>query len=390
MSTSFEKIFTETTILKSYTIKINEYELLDEDILSFELMFNFDQPFIEGILIIKDSFGIAELDIFDGNTTIELYSNDFFDETFTRKFRITSVSNDEPDDKFKVYTLRIVDELYYKLSNTYLSKGFNTDVITAFSEYLTELKLDDHITDNNMTKDFDTSTNKYSFVVPQDRSVLDFFMYEFNNNGYRIWQDRNSISVKDVKFKDLDYIQSNGEKVNYTNNTANPNYAFKIHDFTIKYNNILASNLSSPVAEHQFFDVNTKLVDDETKNLTDIYDDIKLNDKDYSELQHTTGAKFKVDVDVFLGKQRILLEDAYFHNNTLEIVVPGNFKYNNIGKLANVQFKGNAMMTTQALEGDRFHSGTYFVSKMTDRYIGNKLIQKLVLNRIDLQKPRNI
>jgi hypothetical protein len=48
------------------------------------------------------------------------------------------------------------------------------------------------------------------------------------------------------------------------------------------------------------------------------------------------------------------------------------------------------MMTTQALEGDRFHSGTYFVSKMTDRYIGNKLIQKLVLNRIDLQKPRNI
>jgi hypothetical protein len=393
MSTNFENIFTETTVLSLYTVYINDQELLDEDVLSFEIMFDFRKSFIEGTLIIKDSFGIAELDIFDGKTTVKIKATDVYGEIFTRIFRITNVSNDEYSGRFKSYVLTVVDELFYKLATTYLSKSFSTDPVTALNEYLTELKLDTYLTDNNITKSFEAITEQYNFIVPQDRSIHEFFLYELKNNGYRFWQDRNSINIKNVTFKDLKYIQVENElniltNVLYSNNTDNGLYGFKIHDFKMNYNNILNSNIEQPVIQHQVFDIAKKSIDTTTKNLSDVYTDMKLNNKDMSSLQHTTGARYDVDVGVYIGKQKLNVENIYFNNNKLEIVVPGNFKYNNVGMLVDVILKGNPTMQVQGIEGDTFHSGKYFVSKMSDRFIGDKLIQKLVLNRIDFQEPR--
>ena len=239
MSTSFEKIFTESTILKAYTISLNDKEILNEDVLSFELRFDYNSPFIEGSLVLKDSVGFADTDIFDGTTKIKVYANDVYDEKFLREFRITNVANDEYDERFKKYNLTIVDELYYTLMNTYLSKGFTGNPVDAFKAYMTELKMDTYLSDNKMEGTYDAfEGDDYSFIVPQDRSVLEFFLFELGNYGYRVWQDRKAFNVRKFDIADLEYIENedadgNLVKTKFTNDTDNSAYGFKIHDFKI-------------------------------------------------------------------------------------------------------------------------------------------------------------
>jgi hypothetical protein len=394
MSTSFEKIFNEATILQSYVLEINDYQLFSEDILSLELLFAFNKPFIEGSLSIKDSLGISNLNLWDGNTKVKIYAVDIYGEKFSRVFRITGISNDEYLDRFKKYNINLVDELYYTLANTYLSKSFTEDPVSAFKKYMTELSLDTYLTDNKMTGEYD-SADSYSFVVPQDRSIYDFFSYEFKNNGLRFWQSRKSLNVKNITIADLEYVQYEDPdagltNARYSNNSDNDVYGFKIHDFKLKYNEIIKSNVEKPVILHQTYDITKKAIDSTTNNLSDIYSGISLNDKDMSTLQHTTGARYEVDADVFIDKQKLELEDIFMRNNSLEIVVPGNFKYNAVGYLAEVNLKGNPLMQSQSIEGDVFHSGKYIITKITDRYVGDKLIQKMVLNRVDFQEPREV
>ena len=75
-------------------------------------------------------------------------------------------------------------------------------------------------------------------------------------------------------------------------------------------------------------------------------------------------------------------------NNNLSIVVPGSLKYSNVGTSAKVLLKGNNMYNSTQLEGDTLSSGNYFIASVGDRIIGDKLIHKIVLCRLDAQKPR--
>lgn len=392
MSTSFEKIFNEVTTLRTFSIEINDNPILNEDVISLELMFAFNKPFISGNLVMKDSYGIATLNLWDGETKIKVYAVDLYGEKFSRVFRISNIANDEYNERFKRYNISLIDELYYTLANTYLSKSYTNDPITAFKEYMTELKLDTYLSDNKMTGEYDSLDDKYSFIVPQDRSVYDFFSYEFRQHGLRFWQSRKSLNVKAVTIKDLEFVQHEGpnglQNAKYSNHSDNDLYGFKIHDFKLSYNNIIDSNKVLPIVKHQYYDITKKIIDTTTNNLTDVYADMTLNNKDMSKLQHTTGEKYVVDADIFINKQKIELEDVFIQNNSLTIVVPGNFKHNAVGYLAEVNLKGNVVIKAQSTEGDVFHSGKYLITSISDRYIGDKLVQKLTLNRIDFQEPR--
>lgn len=392
MSTSFEKIFTNTTILQSYVVYLNNQELLEEDILSFELAFNFDKPYVEGNIMLKDSFGLADLDYFDGTTTFKVYASDMYGEIFSRVFRITSIAFEEYNERFQSFRFGLIDEFYYTLANTYISKSFSkTDPTAAFQEYLTELNLDTYLSDNKVEKNFE-ETSAYSFVVPQDRSAYEFFSYEFRQNGLRFYQDRYTVNIKKVDFNALEFIQVDyargTDHLKFSNNTENNEYGWKIHDWKLIYNDILTANLKRPIQEHQMYDITKKAIDNTTNNLKEVYGTMQQSDKDFSTLQHTNGAKYVTDADIYIDKQKVQIEDLYNKNTTLEIVVPGNYKYNRVGMLVDVVLKGNPYMNDSALLGDKVHSGVYMVAKITDRYIGNKLLQKVVLNRIDLNKPR--
>lgn len=395
MSDNLGKIFTTTSILNAYSVYINDLEFVSEDILSLELRFSFNKPFVEGTLSFKDTYGIADTGLFDGTTTIKIYASDVYNERFSRTFRIVSVQNDEYNERFKSYTVQLIDEIYYKLVNTYISKSFTGNPIDAFKAYMKELELDTYLEDNIMTATYDSfDGDNYSFVVPQDRSILEFFLYEFEKQGIRFWQSRKNINVKYVNFSELESIQiknpdSNAlEDIRYTNDTDNTLYGFKIHDFTVSYNQILSSNLELPAKTHYAYNPLTKSMDTTTTNLSDAYNSIKLNDMDMSGLQQTTGKRFDTDADVFLGEQQLNIENVYIKNNIVDIVVPGNFKYNIVGNLADVRLKGNLIMKSSNLEGDVFHSGKYVIVGVSDRYAGDKLVQKLSLRRLDFQKVR--
>jgi hypothetical protein len=388
MSTSFEKIFTPTTILKLLEVHLNDEFLNPEDILSLEVSSSFEKPFVEGTIILKDSFNISELDLFDGKTTLTIYGNDIHDEKMERKFRIISIKVDEENERFQKYVFGFVDEIYYKLKNTFISKSFSSDPITAFNEYIDHLSLNANIQQDKLTLNTD-NIDAYNFIVPQDRSVLDFLSYEFAQNGLNFWQDNTSINIKNINFSELEFIKNiDGEDAIYTNNTTNNNYAFKIQDYSHEYNNILDTNIKKPIIEHLSYDIEKKVIDRTTKNLEDVYDDIKLNDKELRDLQHTTGMQYVTDINVFENKQMLELKNTFVKNNMSTIVVPGNYKFNKIGKLINVQLKANPYMDKYVSEGDTFHSGVYFIYGIKDRYIGDKLVQQLKIYRMDQTQVR--
>jgi hypothetical protein len=75
-------------------------------------------------------------------------------------------------------------------------------------------------------------------------------------------------------------------------------------------------------------------------------------------------------------------------NQQMYIAVKGTFKYSNIGTVVTTKMKGSVTGNDTNLEGDRLTSGRYFVLGVSDRYLGDKLIQRLHLGRLDAQKVR--
>lgn len=390
MSTS-EKIFTNVTILQSYKLWLNDIQLIDDDVISLEIKWGFNDFKVSGSLVLKDPFEISELDIFNGNTTLKIVSSDFYGESFSKTFVITNIAVEEVNERFKMYSFSFVDRIYFNLLNTYVSKSFTDTLPNAINSYFTYTDISTVITDESLIKDFDTGSVS-SFVVPQDRNAFEFFNEQLKREGFRWWQDKYGIHIKKVDINSFDEVQDeDGNPIKYTNATTNALYGFKIHDFTLSYNNIILSNTLKPIEKNFKYDISTKNVDTSTTNLNDIYSTLKLNtsvlNTDFS-LQHTVGEKYTYQEFLSTDNQKVDIEDIYNNNNLLEIVVPGNYKHNKPGEIINVQFKGSSIVSKIALEGNTFHSGKYFVNAVSDRYFGNKMIQKLSLSRIDFQKSR--
>lgn len=386
-----QKIFNEITILKAFTIWINDTELFPEDVLSLEIKWSFDQFYVSGSLIIKDSFGLSDLGMFNGTTEIKIYAKDFYDEPFDRKFTVINVSQQDYNERFKAYTLSFVDRIYFKMVNAYISTGFNDIPSNALDKFFTQLDIDTIIEDEKLSKDFGTDGEPEPFCVPQDRSSYEFFTQQMRRVGYRWWQDRNTIHAKKIDINQMP-VATAKEPIVYSNNTDNDKYGFKIHDFDITYNNILNMNMAYPISSNMKFDPTSRSMNSTTLNLDDVYPTMKLNDMavDPSELTliHTTGQKVTTQEIMSTDQQKLEIEDVYMENSILNIVVPGNFKYNFPGQIVEVEFKGNPMIQKSSLEGDTFHSGKYFLKDVSDRYFGDKLIQKLKLVRADFMKPR--
>ena len=379
MSSAASKLFNRSTILQYNTVFINDYELSLEDVVSLEIKYDYFSFIVTGTMIFKDSVEISELDIWDAKTRIMVYGQDIYDEFFTRFFRVTNVQQELYNERFKAYNIEFMDTFSYEIKNTYISKSFNSSKSAAFQKYFDEFKWDDMISDDSpqLKKTFEDTGDVEPFIVPADRNILEYFEYAFSLKGYRLYQGRNVMRLTNEDFGSKEKLSET-----YTDNTENDIYGFKIHDYSLTFNPINISNTVKPKDKILKFDYN-KIEDYETDLLEDVYDSIKMNKKSMSSLQHTTGLKLRTQE--LLGKElhKYELEEAYLDNNTLEIVVPGNFKYNEIGKLVDVDFKGNPLLTDLSKKGNKFNSGVYFVSRVTDRFVGNKLIQRLTLNRID-------
>ena len=387
---AFEKIFHPHTIVKHFSVKIDGFEIMTDEIVSLEIKSDFFDFGFTGTLKIKDSFDLNNSGklLFTGKNTLTISVQDFLKDKSTRTYRITQMNATQAGERFKVFDIEFMDEISFLLKNAYIGKSFTSTPIAAIKQYFTHLGIDDIIKKDKMSYDIiDTSTSQ-SFTVTAGESVFDFFKTIFRQDNIRMWQDRNTLHIKEVNPAEIKPLKDpNGDDLTYTNNTMNNEYLFKIHDMREDNNPSLEANLLKPVEKTFRFD-GTKSIIDTTVNLNDAAKKMSMNTMDTSGLQQTIGAKFSKQATLETGNQAYDVFETYMRNNNLSIVVPGSLKYSNVGASAKVLLKGNNMYNNTQLEGDTLSSGAYFIASVSDRIIGDKLIHKIVLCRLDAQKPR--
>ena len=387
---AFEKIFHPHTIVKHLSIKIDGFEIMTDEIVSLEIKSDFFDFGFTGTLKIKDSFDLGNSGklLFNGKNTLIISVQDFLKDKSVRTYRITQMNAIQAGERFKVYDIQFMDEISFLLKNAYIGKSFTGTPVSAIKTYFKHLGIDDIIKNDKMSYDIvDTSTSQ-SFTVTASQSVYEFFTTIFRQDNIRMWQDRSTLHIKELNPAEVKPLKDpNGDDLTYTNNTMNNEYLFKIHDMAEDSNPALEMNLAKPV-EKTFRFNGTKSIIDTTVNLADASKKMSMNTMDVTGLQQTIGQKFSTQANFETGNQAFDVMETYMRNNNLQIVVPGSLKYANVGTSAKVMLKGNNMYNNTQLEGDTLSSGSYFIASVNDRVIGDKLIHKIVLCRLDAQKPR--
>lgn len=387
---AFEKIFHQNTVLKHLSIKIDGFEIMTDEIVSLELKSDFFNFGFTGSIKIKDSFDLnngGKL-LFTGKNKIVISMQDFLKDKVIRTYRITQMNAIQAGERFKVFDIQFMDEISFILKNAYIGKSFTDTPVNAFKKYLTHLGIDDIIKTDKMSYDIIDTSTKQSFTVTANQSVYDFFSTIFRQDNIRMWQDRTALRIKEMVPAEVQPLKDpNGEDLTYTNNTMNNEYLFKIHDMHEDSNPSLETNAIKPVEKTFRFD-GTKTIIDKTVNLTDAAKSMAMNTMDTTGLQQTIGERYGTQANFETGSQNFDVLETYMRNNNLSIVVPGSLKYSNVGTSAKVLLKGNNMYNATQLEGDTLSSGKYFIASVGDRIIGDKLIHKLVLCRLDAQTPR--
>lgn len=385
---SIDKIFNNSTILKGCIIYVDDVEIIVDDIIAFKFNHSLYELGMTGSIKFTDSFDIAnKLVNFNGTNKIKFRITDFLGTDFNKEFVIIGVMDTGVGERFKTIDLFFRDEISYKLSNTYLSKSFTDTPINSFKKYLTHLGIDDIIKSTNLAYDIvDTSTSD-TFVVPQNISVLEYFTEIFNSENIRIWLDRNQLHIKELIPSELTPLTYQNSKVVYTNNTLNNDYVFKIHEYKMDKFMVQNLNQNRPIQRNFRYEFNKEIIDD-TKNLKDVFADLKLNDLDVSDLQQTIGEQYNSQVAYATKLHEFSLAETYLNNNIISIVIPGNFENTNVGSVVEIDLRGNIGFEESQLNGDVVNNGKYIITNTQDLLAGSKYTSKLTLKRLDTQAPK--
>jgi hypothetical protein len=387
-----ESALTQSSNLQFLSIKINDTKLTDEDIVTAELTWNSDVLEVNGSLIIKDNLDLMNLLQLSGKTYVTIYGVDLFDDFWERKFIITDIVESRIKEKFKTYNFILQDEISFELMNTYVSKSYAGKKLSEiFQDYWNNFKYtESFITPFVNTKlkvTFNDTEKIHEFItVPQDRSFYDFMTQELYKEGYTLFQYRNEIVLQ----KKAELVPSLLETLEYDLTQIHPRaeYMFRIHDLNINLNSIKKENELAPVSKLHYFNFDTKEILDHNIILKDIYSYSKLNNFDNIGNQITTGTKYYTQQESTDKRMISDVSNAYSDNSILDVVVSGNFKYNKFYQNYNVVLIGNLEHKVGQLEGDVVMNGLYTCNKVIDRYMSQKMIQKLSLSRIDFTKKK--
>lgn len=376
--------FTDVTLLKSFDVSIDSYAINMEELIETNIKWTKDID-ITGYMKINDNLDLASL-LRLQNNIIHIYSVDIHDDFYFRDFIITKVSETRIKDKFKAYQIEFCDVISYKLKNTYLGKSFKDKTLSdIINEYFTELKISDLLNDQ-ITLNISNTTLVHDFItIPQHMSFWDFIKNELDKEGYILYQDR-----KNIYLKSKDSLLPSGlekMKFDYTQIHVLSYYPFKIHEVNRSINNSnIKSTLKTPVSDYSYFDHKTKTIISSNKKLTDVISDIKLGNDDFSDIQNNTGIKLSTQVQESNDKMKHEIIDTYANNVSIDMVVPGNNKYSKIFQNAQCSFIGNMNNRKGQNEGDIPANGIYTCYEVHDKIIAGKMLQKLVMSRLDSNK----
>jgi len=384
---STDRIFSQESTLRNIKIYIDDIFISEEDVVSIDFENTFNVVSIIGKIIIKDSINIYRLIDLNESTKIKLDIIDNFGKIINRYFNITSVNIESWNADFRYLRLTFIDSLSFMLSTSYISKSFYDTPVNAILQIFDYLGVEKNIlTPNNLLLLVKDDNDKVNFIVPSDRSVLEFFMYLFRNYGCRFWQTIDGVIIGRYLFNNLqertESLNGTDTIIKYTNNTSNHQNPFMIYDYRILTNQTLELNTKNP-SQFNFNSFDGKMFDVTSIKLSDFYDGLALGNQDLSNISFTFGEKYTNTTSPSIYNQLLTIEDAYFKNTQLEIIVKGNFTANPLGHVVLVDLKGNPTIVQSDISGDTTYSGKYFVYRAQEKIIGDKHISKLTLVRMN-------
>jgi hypothetical protein len=386
-----EQILLDNTILKFMEVKIDDFVVLQDEIASLEVKHDFFDFRIKGKIKFKDSFDMANAGLVkisnDNKMTISIM--DRGDTKSFRTYRVVNSNIINLNDRIKMYDIDFQDEISWILEHTFENATWEGSAVNAIKTYLNSDKVKAIIKSDKLTvKTVDTATNR-TFTIPKNENILDFLTMMLRKDNIRMYQDRNGIYIKEVKPSALTPLKNDetGNDLVFTNDVPENMYLFKIHEFKDFKNDTKTVNEIAPIVKINS-STSPKSISTVTISLTEFFKDLQLNDMDLGSIQLTTGEKLETSEELAVGWQKAKLFDTFIANQQMYIAIKGTLKYSNIGTVITTKMKGSVTGNDTNLEGDRLTSGRYFVLGVSDRYLGDKLIQRLHLGRLDAQKVR--
>lgn len=365
-------LFSAANKLKSYTINIGGTILNKEAIISSEVAYTNNSPKVICSLVIKD---LHDLNLIHDWKTINVIITyvDIFDEDVEETFIIKDISEEQNDRYEKFLYLELQDIFSYKLENSFLSKSFKTNAIDALKKYITHLGIDSY-----KEVEFSNSSKVLNFTVPENINNLEWFMLELNKYGFKFYQTKDKICVKSYE----DLIPSNLSENNpgklYLDETSNQLYMNKIYDSKMDH---LKRECKPDITRYLAFDINTKTIKyDESNNI----DELLLNDDDYNILD-SSGKKDYYLTHLDFNQSKSMMKDNLLTTNEILIVVNG-YKKNDLNQIYELKLRGNKSNTESQNKGNMILSGKWISQRVTDKIIGDSMVQKIILNRADMVK----
>lgn len=362
---SVEQIFNAANKLKNYDVTIDDVSLIKECIVSVEISYVNNTPEVIARLLFNDLYDMNLLRTWR-DCEVNVSYIDVYDKAVSKDFVITNVTEKYSTENEKLFVIDMQDKFSYTLDNSFLSKGFKTNPLTALQEYISYFEFEDE----TFLSEF---TENYNFTVPKNMSNLKFFLSEFSRYGYTFYQDKSGICVKSLTDLLPESLVFNGL---YLNETDNQLYKNKIISLKSSLNN---RGYILPQTRSLYYDLYNKNIIHYTDNDNDKY---SINTDSFN-LQSTDGFKDVCQSRESDGKQTLFLKESFMRQSELEMVVNG-YSSNDINQQYQIHLRGNKSTSDSQAKGNLIVNGYYISNEVTDKIVGDTLIQQIKLGRSDL------
>lgn len=368
MNQNNERVFTPSNKLKSYSLKIGDIELVQDAIISMEFSYKNDSPIVLGKILINDLYDMNQL-IDWKSVDVQVLYVDMKSESTEKTFKIIQIKEYEHSNYKKAFQLTIQDTFSYKLKHSFISRGFNSSILSAFQQYI------DHLELNDFDTDFSAMSQTETFTVPKSMNNLEFFIQKFKMNGYYLYQNQNAICVKSLEDLNVNNLIENDDI--FTNETDNQYYKNRIIASRTHLND---RERVIPKTRSLAFDVGSKKFLYDNNNDKSIF---SLND-DLDDIQDDLGFRDVYQQHLNFDEHNTMLRDSFLSQNGIELVING-FKKNTLNQIYDVHLRGNVSTTDTQMKGNLIMNGKYISKQINDKIIGDSFIQKVYLERADIQ-----
>ena len=333
---------------------------------------------VRGDVTINDLYDAINTTSIKPGTQFVLDYTDPHNDKHKRKFEVLA-ANERKEQDNKYMTFHFQDVISLTLERTYMAKSWAETTLTEVINFMfKEIPIDPLLAAEKMTKEFDQTPNKRkNFIVPTHMNFLDFIQAEVAKEGWFFYQ-----------FRDKIFLKKDGtigpHAYPYKQVSSNDVYGFKVMSYRCKhFNGETTGRL--PKTEYWCFDKTTKSMIKHKKYFEDYKNDWKKSTT-MRNFDFTKGTR--VQTWEYIHDNTEFANMVYKENTVLEIVVPGNVKYNLLWRDMDLQLEGGKMSKTTSNRGDVVLSGIYNCFKIEDKFLfGAHFIQKLSVKRVDQGDP---